>query len=572
MTKRTLDETRAILRAAAGSSAPLATVSGVVTTKTRLVRYVDEQLPAVGVITTKSYQVQANSGNREPVICEVAPGCFGNSVGLRNPGMAVACRELAALRATYSMRALLNVSVSASSVADFVRLIQQFEAVADLIELNFSCPHAAAGYGAAIGSDGAVAASFVEQIIRQVGRTSALLFVKLTPNVEDIGAIARAVVAAGADGITAINTVGPVVHREEQTGQPILQNALGGKGGCSGRWIYEKALESISSIVAAVGPDVPLIGMGGVHTREEVEAFIERGSWVVGVGSAFGKVSQENWRAYTDLLVPGTGGVHGKQFSQLYKQTPSMAYQAYKITRIEPFEEKMSLLTLDGARACGAGQFAFVWLPSVGEKPFTLAQTDPVQFLIKERGEFTRALCRLQVGDTLFVRGVYGAEVEHEVTAHALLLAGGSGVAVLPLLAKQLQRQGTRMKMLVGTTEAEQTPLAQMLSVYGTVKTIPDEGKVGRVLDELDEALSGMPDCACYVVGPERFMQKAAQQLVQCGVPPERICVSMERQSMCGIGMCGECLCGVRLLCESGTFVDYGYLQREVSEWQFVQE
>ena len=116
----------------------LSTVSGVASTKKEMIRWFDKDT-CIDVITTKSFQVTANPGNREPVICEVAPGDFGNSVGLRNPGMDVALAELEELRAN-GLDSLLNVSVSASSIEDFVTLVRAFDHVADSIELNFSCP------------------------------------------------------------------------------------------------------------------------------------------------------------------------------------------------------------------------------------------------------------------------------------------------------------------------------------------------------------------------------------------------------------------------------------------------
>lgn len=117
----------------------LATVSGVLSTKPNLIRYADSELQ-FGLVTTKSFQVLPNTGNREPIICEPELGCFGNSVGLRNPGMQIALTELKKLRASYDINAILNVSLSASSPEDFITLISAFEEVADCVELNFSCP------------------------------------------------------------------------------------------------------------------------------------------------------------------------------------------------------------------------------------------------------------------------------------------------------------------------------------------------------------------------------------------------------------------------------------------------
>lgn len=560
----------------------LATVSGVASTKTPLVRYFDKDIPAVGIITTKSFQVVPNPGNREPVICEVAPGDYGNSVGLRNPGMEVALKELKDLRASLEMRALLNVSVSASNPEDFITLVRQFEEVADIIELNFSCPHASAGFGASIGCDLNVASSYVAEIKKAVPRCKALIFVKLTPNVDDIGAIAKAVVDAGADGLVAINTVGPNIHMDPVAKAPILQNKLGGKGGCSGRWVNGRALECVREIRAAVGADIPLIGMGGVSTGNDVAAMIRAGADAVGVGSAFGKVHQRFWRAYTDALVQeavanlmsdyGKKSILPANSSASYIDgTRQMEYRAHTISNVLFHTPDIAIFTLTGSLDCQAGQFAFIWIPGVGEKPFSIAENDPLTFVIKKRGEFTEAMFNLHEGDTVYVRGLYGAKIDQVPSPKALVLAGGTGVAVLPSLARLLKEQGTKMRIFVGTSTSDPTAdgkalLEDVLSSYGDFTCVADDGKPGRVLEHLDKALSDAEGLSCYVVGPEKFMAIAARKMLSAGVPADRIHLSMERSTLCGIGMCGECVCGDRLACQWGTFMRYDYLLAEAPE------
>ena len=166
-------------------------------------------------------------------------------------GMDAVLPEMRDLREK-GMRAILNISLSASNPEDFITLVKAFDPYADMLELNFSCPHAAAGFGASIGSDKAIASSYVKAICDAYPERKALLIVKLTPNVPDLGEIAKGVIEAGADGIVAINTVGPRLYTEKHSGQPILNNALGGKGGASGAWIKDVALDAVRSIRTAV--------------------------------------------------------------------------------------------------------------------------------------------------------------------------------------------------------------------------------------------------------------------------------------------------------------------------------
>ena len=237
-----------------------ATVSGVWTTKPNLIRKVDDTVPDIDIITTKSFQVRQTPGNREPIIAEVEVGSYVNAVGLRNPGMRTAYKELKKLRKEKPLRTILNVSISGNSPEDFIKLAEKFEDVADIFELNFSCPHAKPGYGASIGVSPELVKEYMEAI-RPV--TEVALFPKLTPNVDNIGEIAKIAIDAGADGLVAINTVGPDPYRDPVSGELVLYNPDGHKGGKSGEHIFETALQKIKEIRDAVGPDVPIIGMGG---------------------------------------------------------------------------------------------------------------------------------------------------------------------------------------------------------------------------------------------------------------------------------------------------------------------
>lgn len=551
----------------------LGTVSGVASTKPRLITYFDEKVQAISIITTKSFQVEVNPGNREPVICETSVGNFGNSVGLRNPGMEQALYELRRLRKEHSFSSYLNVSLSANSVEDFITLVKAFDEVADLVELNFSCPHASVGYGASIGCDQNIAAEYVRLIKEATKECKAPLFVKLTPNVDDIGLIAKAVVDSGADGLVAINTVGPIVHKDPGSGLPILQNKLGGKGGSSGHHVYERALSAIREIRQACGDDVPLIGMGGVSSGSEAAALIASGADAVGIGSALGTVDQKAWPEYlaavkqeAEAILSGDNPTKEQSTSYIIKDR-QMAYEKHHVVKSEQYGKDTRIITLDGTLDCKAGQFAFLWIPTIGEKPFSVAHNDPLTFIVKNRGPFSAELCALKAGDDVYVRGLYGAQLNNELTKKALLLGGGTGVAVLPSLADQLQGQGTEMSILVGTSESVEGKalLEEHLSSYGSFTCIADDGRPGRVLDLLD-SIPLDEEQACYLVGPEVFMAIACRKLLARGIKEHNLYLSMERTTLCGIGMCGECACGDRLTCRWGTFMQYDYLAKEAPE------
>ena len=548
----------------------LATVSGVATTKPELIRWFGTNVPEVEVITTKSFQVRPNSGNREPVICETESGNLGNSVGLRNPGMDVSLPPLQALKEE-GLDRWLNVSLSADNPQDFITLIKAFDSVADSVELNFSCPHAKKGFGASIGSDIAVASEYVEKIHEATKDRSSLLFIKLTPNVENIGEIARSVIEKGADGISAINTVGPALHVDPVSSTPILQNALGGKGGKSGKWVFSRALECISEIRQYVGDNIPIIGMGGVWSGRDAAAMVEAGADVVGVGSVLSHVRQYSWPLFFSSLCSDAEnclkGISSDTSSAYLEKERQMAYSLYKVCEKKFHSDDTIILTLDGEMAnFKAGEFVFLWVPGVGEKPFSVASSSPLSFIVKKRGVFTSHLFEsVNEGDDIFIRGPYGKGVDAPEAEKALIVAGGTGEAVALPLAKTLKEKNTEISFLVGTSvSGNRGILEKELSFYGRYLCVSDEGKPGRILDSLPQEAERIgKDGAYYLIGPEIFMKNAAKTLKLLGIPGDRILLSMEKNTMCGVGLCGECSCGGRLSCQWGTFMTLSFLEKE---------
>ncbi len=553
-----------LLRRLRSPDLKLGTVSGVLTTRPRLIEWVDANLPEIELITTKSYQVRPNPGNREPILVEPQAGCFGNAVGLRNPGLEEGLRELQALRRRRKLRCLLNVSLSADCIEDFVLLARRFAAVADLLELNFSCPHARAGYGSAIGADGQVVREFARAIRRA---TPAPLFAKLTPNVPDIGAIARAALQGGADGITAVNTVGPEVFREPLTGLPVLSNPNGHKGGKSGEWVREVAVRAVAEVRRAIGPEVPVLGMGGVATGRDARALVEAGADVVGIGSALARVArQSQLPGYLRALrADALGG--GQEAEGYLARGSRMQYQPYRVLEARDLAPDLRLLALDGALGAQAGEFAFLFLPGVGEKPFSVARTSPLSFLVRRRGPFTEALFGLRTGERLWVRGTYGAPAPVSPLRRAFLVAGGTGLAVVPSLATMLRERGKLVELYYGVSDAQEACALESLNLGDLPSLcVPDSGQPGRVLEVMAEELAGQgPDpgraAAFYNIGPHPFLEKAMRLEETLGASPENIFACLETLTMCGVGLCGGCECGGRLLCKEGTFVSLRYLR-----------
>jgi len=537
------------------------TVSGIVTTKPGLIRRIDVEIPEISVITTKSYQTSPNSGNREPVIVEPEEGSFGNAVGLRNPGMIKGHDDIISLRSAHPISAVLNVSVSGNSVEEFIILVKKFEDTADIIELNLSCPHAAGGYGMAIGTDPEIVYNYIKRIRES---TRKLIFAKLTPNVISISEIALAALEGGADGITAINTVGPKLYTEHFSGKAFLQNSSGNRGGMSGRWIKELALQKISEIRTAVGKDLPVIGMGGVETGEDVRNMRDAGADVVGVGSVFASVAPDNWKPFFAALKSDAEKETDRASHYRMRKT-KMEYVPHEIVKITDLPGDVRILELDGSISFDSSQFSFLWLPGIGEKPFSIAKGDPLTFIIRKKGAFTSAVMNLNENDTIFVRGVYGKDSPGTDKQTVYIAAGGTGLAVALGLAEKLFRQGKKVHTFYGMSRASQIVLEKDFLKFGSFTAIADEGIPGRAVDVLKESFPASgEEAALYTIGPLPFMRKATEAFINssrnwAGTEKD-VFLSIETPTRCGVGLCGECECGGHLTCREGTFFSLAWL------------
>lgn len=230
----------------------------------------------LGSFMTKGTTLEERFGNPTPRIAETPAGML-NSVGLQNPGVhAVIEKEFAELARTYNKRVIANVS--GSTLEDYVessRLLSEQDIVGAL-EINISCPNVKDG-GMAFGTS-AKAAYEITKACKEVSKKP--IYVKLSPNVTDIVQIAKAVEEAGADAITMINTLlGMTI--DMKTGKPVLARKM---GGFSGPAIKPVAVRMVYQVYQAV--NIPIIGMGGVMTAEDVIEFMYAGATAVAVGSA----------------------------------------------------------------------------------------------------------------------------------------------------------------------------------------------------------------------------------------------------------------------------------------------
>lgn len=232
------------------------------------------ELDRLGAVVTKGVAAVPWEGNPTPRVCETPSGML-NAIGLQNPGIDVFCeRDLPFLKAH---GATVIVNVCGHTEEEYVKVVDRLaDEEADLLEINISCPNVKEG-GVAFGTD----PKAIERVTKAVkARAKQPVIMKLSPNVTDIRASARAAEAGGADAVSLINTLtGMKIDIERQTF--LLANRT---GGLSGPAIRPVAVRMVYEAAHAVR--IPVIGMGGITCGEDAVEFLLAGAAAVSVGTA----------------------------------------------------------------------------------------------------------------------------------------------------------------------------------------------------------------------------------------------------------------------------------------------
>jgi len=233
-------------------------------------------LNILGSIAVKGTTLLPRDGNPSPRIAECPAGLL-NSVGLQNPGARhVAAVELQAIQSVFKKPIVMNVSGFCER--DYVEAVEILNECRNIgiFEINISCPNVHGG-GMAFGTD-PKAASAITKAVKAVSKRP--VYVKLSPNVTDIVAIAKACEDAGADGLSLINTLlGMRIDLKKRA--PVLANKM---GGYSGPGVFPVAVRMVWQVTGAVS--VPVIGMGGIESARDVIEMLMAGAKAVEIGSA----------------------------------------------------------------------------------------------------------------------------------------------------------------------------------------------------------------------------------------------------------------------------------------------
>jgi dihydroorotate dehydrogenase (NAD+) catalytic subunit len=233
------------------------------------------EVQRLGAICCKGTTLRPRIGNPTPRVTET-PGGMLNSIGLQNPGVDAVIAKYAGTWAGWQVPVIVNVA--GESVADYVEVVRRLEGVPGIagIELNISCPNVGkGGIQFAIDAD---AAAGVTAAVRLA--TDLPLLVKLSPNVADVRPIARAIADAGADALTAINTLSGIAVAPSRL-RPLLGNTYGGLSGPAIKPVALRIVYEVSQVV-----DIPVVAIGGVTELADVLDYLAVGAAAVQVGTA----------------------------------------------------------------------------------------------------------------------------------------------------------------------------------------------------------------------------------------------------------------------------------------------
>lgn len=518
-------------------SGPFTIPSGIVATELPLLEKIANEIPEIGILTTKSIGLEPREGNKEPIIAQYTPFSFINAVGLTNPGATEFAKRISKIKIPKNK--FLLISIFGGNEKEFQEVGEKLVNFADGFELNLSCPHSEK-YGQVIGNN----FQLVEKIVKKIAFLGKPVFAKISPNL-DIKKTIKAILKGGISGITAINTKGPELYLYDN--YPVLSNKV---GGVSGKAILELGINVVKEIRKLT--NLPIIASGGISSVLDIRRYKKAGANFFGIGSALVGMSSDEIRKYFhQLLIDLEKG--GNKAISFLKEKLNTDYKKYKIKEKKFLAKDVFLLKLDNKIETKPGQFIFAWLPEKGEKPFSIFDDDPLTLLIQKRGYFTTELSKLKENDYIYIRGPYGNSPK--IKGKILLVGGGTGIAALYLFAKR----NKNVISLLGAKDENYFTYLDKFKVFSEKLYLTTEsgktGKKGLVTDRLKEIIKATKPEYCLNCGPE-LMIKRAIEIESEYLSQEKIYSSIEFLTKCGFGLCGSCATSKGYLsCVDGTFL-----------------
>ena len=503
--------------------------SGVIATNGDTARWMLANVPQLGFFVGKSTTIEPREGNSEDILSQPAPDSIWNAVGYANPGLEATVESFRELRERVPRDVFLMPQIGESNEEAFAHCAGKFEeagSAVDGIELNLSCPHADRG-GILIGSDPACVRSIVASARRATRKP---LVVKLNAAVNQLEEVATAAAQAGADALSAINTLGGP--------NPELSK---GYGGLSGAPIFPVTLEAVRRLRNAVS--LPLIAMGGIRGAADIRRLEALDSSLFyAIGTALTGLDSGEIRSYfaqlEEDLAAGTDVA-----SQMALSKMLMDYRPFVVSAVEEFGKSVRLIKFHQRLDAGIGQFIFLKLGSGHAKPFSVASTrDGLELVVRKVGPMTAKAFELKPNDVVRIRGPYGRKFSLPAGRRAFFVGAGCGIAPVHHAA---QLHAGPKQFVLGAVTANELVYLDALRILGPVAVSTDDGTAGRrglVTEMLEQVLKqDAPEDACFFnCGPEIAMQRA-DAIERRYAQPSEIFHLVERMTSCGVGVCGKC-------------------------------
>lgn len=232
-------------------------------------------------------------------------------------------------------------------------------------------------------------------------------------------------------------------------------------------------------------------------------------------------------------------------------------HQVARITKAEKENDIVTTLTFDiGMGSATPGQFLMVWLPGMDEKPYGIAGISPLRISVGARGPFSKKFAAMKKGERVWLRGPYGKGFKIE-KGRALLIGGGYGFAPLRFLSDELKKKKIAATAICG---ARNKGLLMNAASCKTIFTTDDgsEGVKGNVVTAMKELYKKEKFGTVYTCGPERMMSAVAYEAREHKSDCQLL---LERYMKCGIGICGHCCMGEKLVCIDGPMFGYEILE-----------
>ena len=287
------------------------------------------------------------------------------------------------------------------------------------------------------------------------------------------------------------------------------------------------------------------------------------GASIVGVGSALSGMDTQGMNGFFRQLQRDleTGGNKAKAELNL---DLDMDFSAFKVVTNEPVCDDITVVTLNGNINIQPGEYVFVWIPGVGEKPFSCLTDAPLRLAVIDVGQFTHACYALEPGDYIYIRGPHGAPVLPNDDAHVVCVAGGTGLAAVYQLARDFGSQEKPAQIFAGARSADRLYFIDECRAIADVHIATDDGSAGfngRVTDALRSYLDTLDAetlarTEFYNCGPEPMIH-AAEAVQRDFVEPAKMFSAIDYTTKCGVGICGACASpDGRRICVDGPFIN----------------